>query len=114
MPAPPCDDVALLRKIADGDQDAMSEFYRLHSQAVRSHRCLVVDDPALAEEVFQDAMLAVWRSANSFRGESRVRTWVIAIARRQARNRLRRREPGAPASSAATPDRVSPWSASGR
>src|SRR5262245_6082482 len=41
-----CHDVALLRKIADGDQAAMTEFYRLHSQAVRSHLCLVVGDPA--------------------------------------------------------------------
>jgi hypothetical protein len=37
-------------------------------------------------------MLAIWRCAGSFRGESRVRTWVIAIARRQARDRLRRRQ----------------------
>jgi RNA polymerase sigma-70 factor, ECF subfamily len=34
-------------------------------------------------------MLAVWRGAGSFRGESSVRSWVIAIARRQTRDRLR-------------------------
>jgi RNA polymerase sigma factor (sigma-70 family) len=82
--------LALLRSIADGDQAAMAEFYRLHSQAVLAHISLVVGERALAEEIFQDTMLAVWRSAGSFRCESRVRTWVIAIARRQARNRLRR------------------------
>jgi RNA polymerase sigma-70 factor (ECF subfamily) len=31
----------------------------------------------------------VWRGAGSFRGESSVRSWVIAIARRQTRDRLR-------------------------
>jgi RNA polymerase sigma-70 factor, ECF subfamily len=36
-------------------------------------------------------MLAVWRGAGSFRGESSVRSWVIAIARRQTRDRLRGR-----------------------
>lgn len=36
-------------------------------------------------------MLAVWRGACSFRGESSVRSWVIAIARRQTRDRLRGR-----------------------
>jgi RNA polymerase sigma-70 factor, ECF subfamily len=91
-PGPDPDDVALLCSIADGDQAAMAEFYRLHSQAVLAHISLVVGERALAEEIFQDTMLAVWRSAGSFRGESRVRTWVIAIARRQARNRLRRRQ----------------------
>lgn len=70
----------------------MAEFYRLHSDAVLAHISLVVGERALAEEIFQDTMLAIWRNAGSFRGESRVRTWVIAIARRQARDRLRRRQ----------------------
>jgi RNA polymerase sigma-70 factor, ECF subfamily len=89
-PGPDPDQAALLRGIALGDQAAMAEFYRLHSQAVLTHISLVVGERALAEEIFQDTMLAIWRSAGSFRAESRVRTWVIAIARRQARDRLRR------------------------
>jgi RNA polymerase sigma-70 factor, ECF subfamily len=32
----------------------------------------------------QNVMLAVWRGAKAFRGESRVSTWLIGIARRQA------------------------------
>jgi RNA polymerase sigma-70 factor, ECF subfamily len=84
-------EIALLDRIAKGDQAAMTEFYRLHSRAVLMHITLIVGDRALAEEIFQDTMLAIWRSAASFRGESRVRTWVISIARRQARDRLRRR-----------------------
>ncbi len=70
----------------------MAEFYRLHSHAVLTHISLIVGERALAEEIFQDTMLAIWRSAHTFRGDSRVRTWVIAIARRQARDRLRRRQ----------------------
>jgi RNA polymerase sigma-70 factor, ECF subfamily len=89
---PETDEAALLRSIALGDQAAMAEFYRLHSHAVLTHISLIVGERALAEEIFQDTMLAIWRSAGSFRGESRVRTWVIAIARRQARDRLRRRQ----------------------
>jgi RNA polymerase sigma-70 factor, ECF subfamily len=85
-------EVALLDRIAKGDQAAMTEFYRLHSRAVLMHITLIVGDRALAEEIFQDTMLAIWRSAASFRGESRVRTWVISIARRQARDRFRRRQ----------------------
>src|SRR5687767_8526089 len=34
-------------------------------------------------------MLAVWRSAGSFAGGSRVTTWLFGVARRQAYNRLR-------------------------
>ncbi|HSR84055.1 MAG TPA: sigma-70 family RNA polymerase sigma factor [Streptosporangiaceae bacterium] len=91
-PVPDPDDAALLRCIAQGDQAAMAEFYRLHSRAVLTHISLIVGERALAEEIFQDTMLAIWRNAGSFRGDARVRTWVIAIARRQARDRLRRRQ----------------------
>jgi RNA polymerase sigma-70 factor (ECF subfamily) len=85
------DDARLLRLIAQGDQAAMAEFYRLHGRIVLAQILLVVGDRALGEEVLQDTMLAIWRGAGSFRGESAVRSWVIAIARRQARDRLRRR-----------------------
>jgi RNA polymerase sigma-70 factor (ECF subfamily) len=81
----------LLRRIGEGDQDAMASFYREHGRVVLAQVLLVVGERALAEEIVQDAMLAVWRGAGSFRGESSVRSWVIAIARRQTRDRLRGR-----------------------
>jgi RNA polymerase sigma-70 factor (ECF subfamily) len=85
------DDARLLRRIAVGDQAAMTAFYRRHGQVVLAQILLAVGgERALGEEVLQDTMLAIWRGAGSFRGESRVRSWVIAIARRQARDRLRR------------------------
>ena len=85
------DDAALLRRIGQGDEDAMAAFYREHGRVVLAHVLLVTGERALAEEIVQDAMLAVWRGAGSFRGESSVRSWVIAIARRQTRDRLRGR-----------------------
>jgi RNA polymerase sigma-70 factor (ECF subfamily) len=87
----PCDDVQLLRRLGQGDESAMAEFYREHGRVVLSHVLLVVGERVLAEEIVQDTMLAVWRGAGSFRGESSVRSWVIAIARRQTRDRLRGR-----------------------
>jgi RNA polymerase sigma-70 factor, ECF subfamily len=86
-----CDDVQLLRKIARGDEDAMAAFYREHGQIVLAQVLLVTGERVLAEEITQDTMLAVWRGAGSFRGESSARSWVIAIARRQTRDRLRTR-----------------------
>jgi RNA polymerase sigma-70 factor, ECF subfamily len=86
-----CDDGALLRRIGQGDEDAMATFYREHGRVVLAQVLLVVGERVLAEEIVQDAMLAVWRGAGSFRGESSVRSWVIAIARRQTRDRLRAR-----------------------
>jgi RNA polymerase sigma-70 factor (ECF subfamily) len=84
-------DAGLLRRISQGDEDAMASFYREHGRVVLAQVLLVVGERVLAEEIVQDTMLAVWRGAGSFRGESSVRSWVIAIARRQTRDRLRGR-----------------------
>ena len=85
------DDGQLLRRIGQGDEDAMTAFYREHGRVVLAQVLLVTGERVLAEEIVQDTMLAVWRGAGSFRGESSVRSWVIAIARRQTRDRLRGR-----------------------
>src|SRR6516225_10504976 len=86
-----CDDVQLLRRIGQGDEDAMAAFYREHGRVVLGQILLVAGERVLAEEILQDTMLAVWRGASSFKGESSARSWVIAIARRQTRDRLRSR-----------------------
>jgi RNA polymerase sigma-70 factor, ECF subfamily len=88
---PARDDAGLLRRIGQGDEGAMASFYREHGRVVLAQVLLVVGERVLAEEIVQDTMLAVWRGAGSFRGESSVRSWVIAIARRQTRDRLRGR-----------------------
>jgi RNA polymerase sigma-70 factor, ECF subfamily len=85
------DDAQLLGRIGQGDEHAMAAFYREHGRVVLAQVLLVVGERAFAEEIVQDTMLAVWRGAGSFRGESSVRSWVIAIARRQTRDRLRAR-----------------------
>jgi RNA polymerase sigma-70 factor, ECF subfamily len=88
---PACGDAGLLRRIGQGDENAMALFYREHGRVVLGQVLLVVGERVLAEEIVQDTMLAVWRGAGSFRGESSVRSWVIAIARRRTRDRLRGR-----------------------
>ena len=86
-----CDDAELLRRIGQGQESAMAAFYREHGRVVLAQVLLVTGERVLAEEIVQDTMLAVWRGAGSFRGESSARSWVIAIARRQTRDRLRGR-----------------------
>jgi len=81
----------LLSRIGQGDEDAMAAFYREHGRVVLAQVLLVTGERVLAEEIMQDTMLAVWRGAGSFRGESSVWSWVIAIARRQTRDRRRGR-----------------------
>jgi RNA polymerase sigma-70 factor (ECF subfamily) len=42
--------------------------------------------------VFNDTMLVVWTRPDSFRGASRLSTWIFAIAYRKALKALRRRD----------------------
>jgi RNA polymerase sigma-70 factor, ECF subfamily len=84
-------DADLVRRVAAGDTTALVALYQRHGHAVLAQIVLAVGDRMLAEEVLQDTMLAAWRGAASFRGDCRVRSWLIAIALRQARDRLRRR-----------------------
>jgi len=47
-------------------------------------------DEEIAREVFQETYLRVFRSLETFRGEARLTTWVLAIGRNQALNHQRR------------------------
>ncbi len=70
----------------------MASFYREHGRVVLAQVLLVTGERALAEEIVQDTMLAVWRGAGSFRGESSVRSQLDHRgARRDQRGALLRR-----------------------
>jgi RNA polymerase sigma factor (sigma-70 family) len=82
-------DDLLLRGTAGGDTRALAELYRRHAPGLFGFLFRITGDRTLAEEILQDTMLAVWRSAARFGANSTVRTWLYGVARRQAHNRLR-------------------------
>lgn len=76
-------DRQLVAAIAVGDSQALQKLYALHGLHVLNYLIGQLGDRQLAEEVLQNVMLAVWTNAINFRGDSQVRTWLFAIARRQ-------------------------------
>jgi RNA polymerase sigma-70 factor (ECF subfamily) len=50
----------------------------------------MVRDEDIAQDLTQDTFVRAFQSLGSFRGESRVTTWILAIARNVALNRSRR------------------------
>ncbi len=92
-PRPPDPDAGLIRAIAGGDSAALDELYNRHGRALLSYLYAFLGNHHTAEEVLQDVMLAVWEHADRFRGESKVRTWLLAIARNRALNTRRRASP---------------------
>ncbi len=93
-PLPDADpDLVLLHAIAAGDARALDMLYARHGPYLLGYLLTCLNDRAAAEEVLQDVMLAVWQHAAGFRGESKVRTWMLTIARNRAINRQRRHAP---------------------
>ena|SRR5579871_2749581 len=86
-------DFALIQAMAGGDVSALNELYTRHGASILNYLTSILHDRELAEEVLQDVMLASWEHAASFRGESKVRTWLLTIARHRAINTQRRITP---------------------
>ena len=87
----PGSDEALLRAVAAGDARALTRLYERYADALFGYLYQLAGDRMTAEEILQDTMLAVWRSAAAFEARSKATTWLFGVARRQAHNRLRGR-----------------------
>ncbi len=84
---------ALVARATAGDEAAYEVIMRQHSQLLfRTARSILASD-ADAEEAVQDAFLRAWRALATFRGESKLSTWLVRIARNEALARLRRNRP---------------------
>ncbi len=84
-------DLSLVQAMASGDSRALEDLYSKHGSSLLNYLIgQVGGDVVLAEEILQNVMLAAWKAASTFRGESKVRTWLIAIARNQAINARRK------------------------
>jgi RNA polymerase sigma-70 factor (ECF subfamily) len=49
----------------------------------------VIGDPAEAEDLAQEVFVTVFKAIETFRGDSRLATWIHRIAQNHARNRLK-------------------------
>jgi RNA polymerase sigma-70 factor, ECF subfamily len=85
-------DLSLVKAMAEGDRLALDQLYARRGPGILSYLTAQLNDRQLAEEVLQDVMLAAWRNAPNFRGESSVRTWLLVIARNRAMNTHRKRK----------------------
>ncbi|MGW2171677.1 ECF RNA polymerase sigma factor SigK [Streptomyces sp. NPDC001705] len=80
----------LLTRAAAGDEQAFAGVYDALAPSVMGLVFRVLRDEAQAEEVTQDVMVEVWRTAGRFRPErGAARNWVLTVAHRRAVDRVR-------------------------
>jgi RNA polymerase sigma-70 factor (ECF subfamily) len=80
----------LLASVARGDQAAFESVYDQLAGPVYGLVRKVLRDPAQSEEVAQEVMLDVWRTASRFdAGRGSAVAWVMTIAHRRAVDRVR-------------------------
>jgi RNA polymerase sigma-70 factor (ECF subfamily) len=83
---------SLVQRAQRGDELAFATLYQLHKKRVYSVCLQMTKDVADAEDLTQEAFLQVFRSINSFRGDSAFSTWLYRIAVNTVLMKLRRRK----------------------
>lgn len=85
------EDTILLELIKNQRDDiALAELYERYRQSLSRFLQRGVYQSKLVDEIYNDVMLTVWRKASNFRGESKVSTWIFAIAYRARINHTRK------------------------
>jgi len=82
----------LLRKIVLEDREALGDLYRIYQPRLFKFIFRLTHSYSAADELANDIMLIVWRKAPTFRGDSKVSTWIFGIAYRQAMRRVSRKK----------------------
>lgn len=86
---------ALIAEVAKGDERAFEQLYELIAGSLFGLVQRIVRDAAQSEEVAQEALVEVWRTATHYRPErGSVLTWVLTVAHRKAVDRVRSAQAG--------------------
>ena len=86
------EELALLKLVATGDRSALTRLYLLYHARLFKFVFRLTRSYATADEIVNDTMLVVWDKAASFRGDSKVSTWIFGIAYKQTMRRVTRKQ----------------------
>jgi len=73
-------DEQLLAAWLRGNDAMFAELVRRYEQPLHAFICRLTGEPGVAPDLFQETFLRAFKHARTFRGGSRVKTWLYAIA----------------------------------
>jgi RNA polymerase sigma factor (sigma-70 family) len=86
-------DRALVRRLRNGDEDAFRDLFARHAPSAKALALRVVRQTNLAEEIVQEAFLAVWRNPDGYDDQrGSVRSWLMGTVHHRAVDLVRREE----------------------
>lgn len=79
----------LVERLVQRDERAFNEFVRLYERRVFALVFRMLGNRAEAEDLAQEVFVQVFKAIGSFRGDSKLSTWVYRIAVNLCKNRLK-------------------------
>ncbi|RMH39839.1 MAG: sigma-70 family RNA polymerase sigma factor [Deltaproteobacteria bacterium] len=79
----------LVRRLRDRDESAFGELVETFQDQVFNLTYRMLGDRAEAEDVAQEVFITVFKSIDSFRGDSKLSTWLYRIAANHCKNRIK-------------------------
>ena len=70
---------ALLHRCRTNDQDACNELFERYNRKIFNTAYRILGEESSAEDALQETLLNVYRGISSFRGDSKVSTWISRI-----------------------------------
>jgi len=85
-------DVDLIKRIADGEEAALAEFYDQYSSTLYGVAVKILGNSQEAEAALQDGLVKLWRTVGSYQRKfGSPFSWAVTIVRNEAIDRLRLR-----------------------
>ena len=91
VPAGPGCDLEIARRILAGDDDAFDRFYEANAGRVYAVSLRLCGEPAKARRLTQETFVRAWERMATYRGASRLSSWLHRIAVNVAMESGRRR-----------------------
>ncbi|MET0195790.1 RNA polymerase sigma factor [Rhodococcus sp. RS1C4] len=87
----PLSDHVLVSNAALGDTDAFELIVARYGPEMFRYARNMLSDHGAAEEVVQDAFVAAWKGLDTFRGDSKLRTWLFSMVSHKVVDHRRKR-----------------------
>ena len=83
------DEAQLIKGIQQGDRKSFQTLVKTYQQMVVNTCLGIVHNKADAEDLAQDVFLEIFRTAENFRGDAKISTWLYRIATNRSLNFVR-------------------------